>query len=114
MATGDADGDRGNAPAADPGNAGRPAGTESSPARLKQRLSRHLLATVASNRAARLNEDDLRRERVEEEQKTREKAETDDNYSEEPVFPDNSYNNEVLSITLDYLGQLREAKTARK
>jgi carboxyl-terminal processing protease len=61
-----------------------------------------------------LNEEDLRRERVDEEQKTREKAETEDNYNEEPVFPDNSYNNEVLSITLDYLGQLREAKTARK
>jgi carboxyl-terminal processing protease len=61
-----------------------------------------------------LNEEDLRKERVEEEQKTRDKAETDDNFSEEPVFPDNSYNNELLSITLDYLGQLREAKTARK
>ncbi|MGE5194090.1 MAG: carboxy terminal-processing peptidase [Deltaproteobacteria bacterium] len=61
-----------------------------------------------------LNEEDLRKERVEEEQKTREKAETDDNYNEEPVFPDNSYNNELLSITLDYLGLLQEAKTARK
>ena len=61
-----------------------------------------------------LNEEDLRKERVEEEQKTRDKAETDDNYNDEPVFPDNSYNNELLSITLDYLGQLREAKTARK
>jgi carboxyl-terminal processing protease len=61
-----------------------------------------------------LCEEDLRKERVEEEQKTRDKAETDDSFTEEPVFPDNSYNNEVLSITLDYLGQLREAKTARK
>jgi carboxyl-terminal processing protease len=61
-----------------------------------------------------LNEEDLRKERVEEEQKTRDKAETDDNYNEEPVFPDNNYNSEVLSITLDYLGLLREAKTARK
>src|SRR5262245_50927787 len=61
-----------------------------------------------------LNEDDLRKERVEEEQKTRDKADSDDNFSDEPVFPDNAYNNELLSITLDYLGQLREAKTARK
>ena len=61
-----------------------------------------------------LNEEDLRKERVEEEQKTRDKAETNDDFTEEPVFPDNNYNNEVLAITLDYLGQLREAKTARK
>ncbi len=61
-----------------------------------------------------LNEEDLRKERVEEEQKTRDKADTTDDFTEEPVFPDSSYNNEVLTITLDYLGQLREAKTARK
>jgi len=61
-----------------------------------------------------LNEEDLRKERVEEEQKTRDKADTGDDFTEEPVFPDNSYNNEVLSITVDYLGQLREAKTAKK
>jgi carboxyl-terminal processing protease len=61
-----------------------------------------------------LNEEDLRKERVEEEQKTRDKADTSDDFSEEPVFPDGSYNNEILSITLDYLGLLREAKTARK
>lgn len=60
-----------------------------------------------------LNEDDLRKERVEEEQKTRDKAETSDEFEEQPVFPDNSYNNEILSITVDYLGQVREAKTAR-
>jgi carboxyl-terminal processing protease len=61
-----------------------------------------------------LNEEELRKERVEEEQKTRDKADTTDDFSEEPVFPDNSYNNELLSITLDYLGLLREAKTAKK
>ncbi len=61
-----------------------------------------------------LNEDELRKERVEEEQKTRDKADTSDDFTEEPVFPDNNYNNEVLSITLDYLGLLREAKTAKK
>jgi carboxyl-terminal processing protease len=61
-----------------------------------------------------LNEDDLRKERVDEEQKTRDKAETNDEFTEEPVFPDNSYNNEVLSITLDYLGLLHEAKISKK
>ena len=62
-----------------------------------------------------LNEDDLRKERVEEEQKTRDKADTSgDETNEEPVFPDSFYNNEVLSITLDYLGQLREAKISKK
>jgi len=65
-------------------------------------------------KAISLNEDDLRKERVDEEQKTREKADQGDEFTEEPVFPDNSYNNEVLSITLDYLGLLREAKTAKK
>lgn len=65
-------------------------------------------------KAVSLNEEELRKERVEEEQKTRDKAETGDDYSEEPVFPDNSYNNEILSISLDYLAQLREAKTASK
>ena len=62
-----------------------------------------------------LNEEDLRKERVEEEQKTRDKADTNpDEYAEEPVFPDGYYNNEVLSILLDYLGQLREAKISKK
>lgn len=31
-----------------------------------------------------------------------------------PIFPVNSYNNEVLSLSLDYLKLIREAKTARK
>ena len=62
-----------------------------------------------------LNEEDLKKERVEEEQKTRDKADTNgDEFTEEPVFPDSFYNNEVLSITLDYLGQLREAKISKK
>jgi carboxyl-terminal processing protease len=62
-----------------------------------------------------LNEEDLRKERVEEEQKTRDKADTNgDEIAEEPVFPDSFYNNEVLSITLDYLGQIREAKISKK
>ena len=63
-----------------------------------------------------LNEEDLQKERVEEEQKTRDKADTSgDEFAEEPeLFPDSFYNNEVLSITLDYLGQLREAKISKK
>ncbi|MGQ0637383.1 MAG: carboxy terminal-processing peptidase [Planctomycetaceae bacterium] len=61
-----------------------------------------------------LNEEELRKERVEEEQKTREKAESTDDLTEGPVFPDSAYNNEVLAITLDYLAQLKEARTAKK
>jgi carboxyl-terminal processing protease len=62
-----------------------------------------------------LNEDDLRKERVEEEQKTRDKAESNDDLNnDEPAFPDTFYNNEVLAITLDYLGQLRDQKISKK
>ncbi|HTI51698.1 MAG TPA: carboxy terminal-processing peptidase [Planctomycetaceae bacterium] len=62
-----------------------------------------------------LNEEELRKERVEEEQKTRDKAVSSDDMTEAgPVFPDNSYNNEVLAITMDYLTQLRAAPTAKK
>lgn len=61
-----------------------------------------------------LNEEELRKERVEEEQKARDKADNADDMTEGPIFPDNSYNNEVLSITLDYLTQLQGARTAKK
>ena len=61
-----------------------------------------------------LNEQELRKERVEEEQKTREKAESGDESGDEPVFADNAYNKELLSITLDYLQGLSEKKTARR
>jgi len=61
-----------------------------------------------------LNEQELRKERVEEEQKTREKAESADDSGDEPVFADNAYNKELLSITLDYLQSLAEKKTARR
>lgn len=61
-----------------------------------------------------LNEEDLRKERVEEEQKTRDKAESNDDLNDEPAFPDTFYNNEVLAITLDYIGQLRDPKISKK
>ena len=61
-----------------------------------------------------LSEQELRKERVDEEQKTREKAESADDSGDEPVFADNAYNKELLSITLDYLRGLGEKKTARK
>lgn len=60
-----------------------------------------------------LNEDELRKERVEEEQKTKEIVDNADDAPEGPIFPTGAYNNEVLSITLDYANQLREMKTAR-
>ncbi|MCY2964207.1 MAG: hypothetical protein NT069_11335 [Planctomycetota bacterium] len=61
-----------------------------------------------------LNEEALRKERVEEEQKTRDKADAADDSADEPVFADNPYNKELLSITLDYLTALNEKKTAKK
>ncbi|MFN0051762.1 MAG: carboxy terminal-processing peptidase [Planctomycetales bacterium] len=61
-----------------------------------------------------LNEEELRKERVEEEQKARDKADNSDDMTEGPVFPDNSYNNELLSITLDYLGLLKDAPLSKK
>lgn len=61
-----------------------------------------------------LKEDELRKERIEEEQKTRDKAEQPDEITEGPVFPVNSYNNEALAVTLDYLSQVKRLITARK
>jgi carboxyl-terminal processing protease len=63
-----------------------------------------------------LNEEDLRKERVEEEQKTRDKAESSgDEFGDDPiVFADNSYNNEVLSILFDYVGMLQGANVSKK
>jgi hypothetical protein len=37
-----------------------------------------------------------------------------DEAADGPVFPSNAYNNEVLSVTLDYATLLRETKTAKK
>lgn len=71
-------------------------------------LSRKQRKTVS------LNEEELRKERVEDEQKAKEKIEANDEFSDGPIFADSAYNNEVLSITLDYLGLLRELKTAKK
>lgn len=65
--------------------------------------------------AVSLNEEQLRQERVAEEQKTRDKAELpSEERPDGPVFPDNAYNNEVLSITIDYINALSTMKTAKK
>ncbi len=61
-----------------------------------------------------LNEEELRRERYEEDQKNKEKIDTPDEFAEGPIFPDNSYNNELLNIANDYVHLLREARTAKK
>jgi len=65
-------------------------------------------------KAITLNEEQLRKERIEEEQKNREKAEAAEEGTDEPLFADNYYNRELLSITLDYVDRLRDKKTARK
>lgn len=61
-----------------------------------------------------LNEEEMRKERIDDEQKTKDKLDLNDEFTEGPVFPVNAYNNEVLSVTLDYLERLREMKTAKK
>jgi carboxyl-terminal processing protease len=66
-------------------------------------------------KAVTLNEEELRKERVEEEQKARDKAEAIDEMSDEgPVLPDSHYNNEILAITVDYLALLKDRKTAAR
>ena len=63
-----------------------------------------------------LNEEELRKERVDEEQKTRDKAESagEDVSEESQVFSDGAYNNEILSILFDYLGLLQNRKISKK
>jgi carboxyl-terminal processing protease len=61
-----------------------------------------------------LNEEELRKERLDEEQKTKDLVDNADEAADGPVFPSNAYNNEVLSVTLDYATLLRETKTAKK
>lgn len=61
-----------------------------------------------------LNEVELRKERIEDEQKVTENLDSNGDMADAPIFPDNDYNNEVLSITVDYLNQLRDMKTAKK
>lgn len=60
-----------------------------------------------------LNEAELLKERSDEENKVKEKIEADES-GEGPVFADNTYNTELLSIALDYLALLRETATAKK
>jgi carboxyl-terminal processing protease len=63
-----------------------------------------------------LNEDELRKERIEEEQKARDKAESggDEVPEEQVVFADNSYNNEILRILSDYVSMLQSANVSKK
>lgn len=61
-----------------------------------------------------LNEEELRKERIDDEQKTKDKIDMGDDYVEGPVFPENAYNNEILAITVDYLDRFRELMTAKK
>ncbi len=60
-----------------------------------------------------LNEAELMKERSDEENKVKEKIEAEE-AGEGPVFADNPYNTELLSVALDYLSLLRETATAKK
>ena len=59
-----------------------------------------------------MNEDALRKERQEDADEESELAETktdeDAKNGEDPLFPDQHYNNEVLQVTMDYVNLLRE------
>jgi carboxyl-terminal processing protease len=66
-----------------------------------------------SRKAVSLNEAELLKERSDEENKVKEKIEAEES-GEGPVFADNAYNTELLTISLDYLALLRETATAKK
>ena len=65
-----------------------------------------------------LNEDKFRADRKKDEEVADEEEEqADEELDEEtdgPIFPDDHYNNEVLRITLDYLGLLKGLKTVQR
>lgn len=60
-----------------------------------------------------LNEEELKKERIDDEQKTKDKLDEDE-YGDREIYPDNAYNNEVLAIAVDYLERLQEVNTAKK
>ena len=77
--------------------------------RIKEYLERKNRKTLS------LNEEKLKSERDREKDK---KEKTDDPEEENPksdgpIFPDNGYNNEVLSITVDYVDYLKRASAQR-
>jgi len=61
-----------------------------------------------------LNEEELKKERIDDEQKTKDKLDDEDAYGDREIYPDNAYNNEVLSIAVDYLERLQDVNTAKK
>ena len=61
-----------------------------------------------------LNEEELKLERLEEEEKTKKEADDQVDKSDGPIFPSETYNNELLAITLDYVSALNGSLTAKK
>lgn len=61
-----------------------------------------------------LNEEELLQERLAEEDKTKKEVEQQEEPSEGPIFPVNYYNDELLSITADYVNALKGNLTAKK
>lgn len=59
-----------------------------------------------------LNEETLKKERKE--SKDEEELEEEENKDKEDIFPQTAYNDEVISITLDYIDLLRQQATAKK
>ena len=68
-----------------------------------------------SRKTISLNEATLRKERDEAKNSDEDEDEDEDEDKTEedpPIFPDTFYNDEVLNITLDYVGMLKSLKTA--
>jgi carboxyl-terminal processing protease len=82
---------------------------------LQRSIDRYL---VRKNRkSVSLNEAELRSERdaeKAEQEVEKQEQEHESGTKEGPIFPANEYNNEALHVTLDYIGLLAGAKTAKK
>lgn len=78
---------------------------------IKRVIERQTRKTISLNEAV------LRKERDEakkgdEDEEDKEEEDKDKKKEDPPVFPDTFYNDEVLNITLDYVGLLKSVKTA--
>ncbi len=81
----------------------------------QQDIDRYLVRKA--RKSVSLNESTLRSEREAEkaaQEVEKEDQERESGTKEGPIFPENEYNKEALQITLDYIGYLTGAKTAKK
>lgn len=82
---------------------------------IQQDIDRYLVRK--KRKAVSLNEETLRSERDAEkaaQEVEKEDQERESGTKEGPIFPETDYNKEALQVTLDYIGYLTGAKTAKK